>query len=129
MSTRQIIVIRKDLNMRKGKIGAQAAHASMKVFFDAFEDDGSTWKVSAALYNRPAVKEWVNGLFKKIVVSVNSEAELLEIYEKAKEAGLPCSLIQDSGLTEFKEPTYTAVGIGPAEDSVFPPLTGHLPLL
>lgn len=31
---KQVIVVRKDLNMRKGKLAAQVAHASMKIFFD-----------------------------------------------------------------------------------------------
>ena len=36
MQTKQVIVIRKDLNMRKGKMIAQGAHASMKVILDEF---------------------------------------------------------------------------------------------
>lgn len=31
---KQVIVVRTDLNMRKGKMCSQVAHASMKVFFD-----------------------------------------------------------------------------------------------
>jgi PTH2 family peptidyl-tRNA hydrolase len=31
---KQVIIIRKDLNMRKGKMIAQGAHASMKAIFD-----------------------------------------------------------------------------------------------
>jgi len=34
MEVKQVIVLRKDLQMRKGKMIAQGAHASMKVFFD-----------------------------------------------------------------------------------------------
>lgn len=131
-SIKQFIIIRKDLNMRKGKISAQAAHASMKVFFDMMKeniknnDDGSvdmTLKVTNSF-----MKDWIMGNFTKIGLSVNSEAELLEVYRQAKEAGLPCSLILDAGLTEFEGPTYTAVAIGPDELAKITPITSKLTL-
>ena len=34
MTIKQVIIVRKDLNMRKGKIAAQVAHAAMKVILD-----------------------------------------------------------------------------------------------
>ena len=126
MDTKQIIVMRKDLNMRKGKMCAQAAHASMKVFFDLnHSDDKDTLEVCLDEYMR----DWVYGIFTKIVVSVNSETELLEIEKKAKEKGLPVALIQDCGKTEFKEPTYTCLAIGPYDSAVINEITGHLSLL
>lgn len=117
---KQIIVIRKDLNMRKGKMVAQGAHASMAVLLEEQR------KLHHPL---PAMAEWLSGRFTKICVSVNSEAELLAVYEQAKAEGIPCSLIKDSGLTEFKEPTYTAVGIGPDYPEKIDKITGNLPLL
>ena len=137
----QVIVLRKDLNMRKGKMVAQGAHASMKVFFDRLSE---TWPVELKgnyLEHSEEPRweltdltdemvEWIKGSFKKIAVSVNSEAELLNLYNKAKEMGLPASIIQDSGLTEFHgQQTYTAIAIGPALKETLQPLTGSLPLL
>ena len=73
---------------------------------------------------------WLTGRFRKICLSVNSEEELLELHRKALEAGLRCSLIRDSGLTEFKGvPTLTALAIGPHSNEQINPLTRHLPLL
>ncbi len=127
---KQVIVVRKDLNMRKGKIAAQAAHASMKVFFDL--------SVGASLYITEGIfiplneemKEWVNGLFTKVVVSCDSEEELIDLYSKAKNANIPCSLIIDSGLTEFHgQPTHTAIAIGPTQEEKINIITGHLKLL
>ena len=113
---KQVIVLRKDLNMRKGKMVAQGCHASMKATLENI--------------NHPDVKEWLAGLFTKIAVSVNSEQELLEIYQKAQQANLVCSLIQDSGLTEFDGiKTYTAVAVGPAKNKRVDQITGHLKLL
>ena len=113
---KQIIILRKDLGMRKGKMIAQGAHASL----------GAYLKFS----KHPWVKEWLAGPFKKIVVSVDSEDELLELYHQAQELDIPRDLIRDSGLTEFHGvETYTAVALGPAPDDVLDPITGELKLL
>jgi conserved hypothetical protein TIGR00283 len=126
MIVKQVIVIRKDLNMRKGKMIAQGAHASMKVFFDRLKPSENGFSISLT----PEMQQWVQGDFRKIVVYVNSEQELLEIYKQAIEANLPCALIQDNGLTEFKGiKTYTAVAIGPASDTDIDKITKDLPLL
>jgi PTH2 family peptidyl-tRNA hydrolase len=117
---KQVIVLRKDLNMRKGKMVAQGAHASMAVILD---------EQKKLHHPTPAVAEWLGTRFTKICVSVNSEQELLDVYEKAKAANIPCSLIRDAGLTEFKEPTYTAVAVGPEYPENIDPITGSLPLL
>lgn len=133
---RQIIVLRKDLNMRKGKMVAQGAHASMATILANGRNHWLTKflsflgiKVLILDLKDKSMGPWLTGKFKKITVSVNSEAELFEIHKKAQEAGLNASLILDSGLTEFKEPTYTAVAIGPDLTSKISPITGHLPLL
>jgi len=113
---KQIIVLRKDLNMRKGKMVAQGAHASMKATLLHLED--------------PRVAKWLDGPFAKIAVSVDSEQELLELAKEAKEAGLICEEIVDSGKTEFGGvPTRTALGIGPDISAKLDPITGHLKLL
>lgn len=118
--------------MRKGKMCAQAAHASGKAIIDLSIHNvlsyGGQEFVLVPLneHNKP----WLTGSFTKPVVSVSSEVELLEIYEKALAAGIPCSLIQDNGKTEFHGiPTYTAVAVGPAAIELVDPITGHLPLL
>ncbi len=127
-NTKQVIVIRKELKMRKGKIAAQVAHAAMKVFFDNIEYcDHGVMKINNIT---PEMEEWVNGIFTKICVSVNSEEELLAIHDLAKSLDIPCSLIQDVGLTEFDGvPTYTAVAIGPAKNEDVDKVTKGLPLL
>jgi len=128
---KQVIVIRKDLNMRRGKQIAQGCHASMKVILDMMEMikflSGYKWTLET-LNNTP-LEQWINGEFTKIVVSVDSEEELLKLHQDALNKEIPCSLIKDAGHTEFKEPTYTAVAIGPDESEKIDELTGHLKLL
>ena len=127
---KQVIVLRKDLNMRKGKMVAQGAHASMKVFFDMMgqHDDGSLVIDEDNLTD--AIQQWIDGAFAKVCVGVNSEQELGSIYQQAKEAGLPCAIITDAGRTEFNGvPTKTAVAIGPAYVDEIDQITGKLTLL
>ena len=137
---KQVIVMRKDLNMRKGKMVAQGAHASMKVFFDRMNKVwfNKDWKqpngeMGYYLYSFGAnytEAEWIDGQFTKICVSVDSEEELLEVYNKARGTGIPCALITDSGLTEFNGvPTKTCCAIGPDDSEKIDKITGGLKLL
>ena len=137
MATKQVIVIRKDLKMRRGKEIAQGAHASIKFLVDRIKEHVSTGGSSDTWDERPidfmrfsdAEKEWMEGLFKKVCLQVNSEDELIGIYMAAKKAGLETHLITDSGLTEFNGvPTKTCLAIGPDEESKIDEITGKLSL-
>jgi len=121
---KQVIIIRKDLNMRKGKMCAQVAHASMKVLLDRMTISCECYYQSTKF--TPEIYEWLQGKFTKIVVGCDSEQELVKLYEKAVLANLPCAIITDCGATEFKEPTLTAVAIGAAKAEE---ITGGLKLL
>src|SRR5262245_38730465 len=106
---KQVIVLRKDLNMRKGKMIAQGAHASLRAILKLGHRDGAVFVIPLDERLEP----WLLGRFKKICVSVSSEADLLAVHERAQAAGLITSLIQDAGLTEFGGvPTYTSVAVG-----------------
>src|SRR5258705_12985107 len=116
--------MRKDLNMRKGKMIAQGAHASMKVLLDrgAATGDGFMFTVT------PAMAAWLGGRFTKGCGSVDSQAALDEIHRRATEAGLPGALIVDAGPTQFKGvPTKTRVAVGPAGAAHVDPITRRLP--
>ena len=119
METKQVIVVRKDLNMRKGKLVAQASHASMGVILKLISEGSLVWKdrwqMDHYMHGSPIV-HWLENSFTKVCVYVNSEKELLDIYNKCKEDNLvPCYLIKDNGKTEFKNiPTNTCCAIGPA---------------
>lgn len=121
MSHKQVIVIRKDLKMRRGKEIAQGAHASMGAILKVLKADGNL--------EDPRVKPWVEGKFKKICVQVESEAELLSIQRLAQELGLIECLIVDSGLTEFGGvPTMTTLAIGPDTEERVNLVTSNLKL-
>lgn len=133
MFVKQIIVIRKELKMRRGKEIAQGAHSSMKWLCDKI-----SWRASNSKTDNPdyfdimlsKIEEaWVKGSFAKVVCQVNSLEELLELEKKAKEAGIITGLITDSGATEFNGiPTITALAIGPDLSEKLDPITKHLNL-
>jgi PTH2 family peptidyl-tRNA hydrolase len=132
MNTKQVIVMRKDLGMRKGKMIAQGSHASLGAllkFFDKIENKGYvTYKVQFG--KDSCLDQWLNGIFTKICLYVNSEEELDNIKKLCDEAKIPNALIVDSGLTEFHgNPTKTCIGIGPWYSEEIDKITGNLSLL
>src|SRR5271166_2709859 len=135
---KQVIILRKDLNMRKGKMAAQSAHASMKIFFDRiaclerhyddsmhFKGDNPRDYHDMMIHITDDMRKWVEGEFTKVVLSVKDEENLLAIFNLAHSANLPCSLITDAGKTEFDGvPTHRAIAIGPAQASEIDAITG-----
>ena len=114
---KQAIVVRTDLKMGKGKLAAQVAHASLSAAELASER------------RRPWYDEWKDGGQAKVVLKVQSEPELHDLFRKAKSSNLPTSLIHDKGLTQVEPGTVTCVGIGPGPDQEIDKVTGKLKLL
>ena len=137
MESKQVIVVRRDLNMRKGKLAAQVAHASMAVMLKYIGNKeivlyGDKWIRRGDEYSRDlsGMLDWINGSFTKIVVGIDCERDLLQLSRDADALHIPHALIQDEGRTEFKGiPTYTALAIGPAWSDEVDRLTGNLALL
>ena len=98
---------------------AQGSHASINAFMDCL-----------TCHNSEIALGWQENLATKICVGVSSEQELCDIYDNAKNAGIPCALITDAGKTEFGGvPTKTAVAIGPYKVEEIDKITGKLTLL
>jgi PTH2 family peptidyl-tRNA hydrolase len=119
---KQVIVMRKDLNMSKGKMVTQGAHASI-----AFLTHLIRGYNGESLLLSKAEKEWVHGTFFKVCVGVNDEKELLDIGYNAVAKGLSVKYIEETG--GFDKPTLTCLAIGPDYSSVVDPITKHLKLL
>lgn len=128
---KQIIVVRKDLNMPAGKAFSQVAHASMKFLADKIRENAAEDMVPATvtLELDEAQRAWFSGQFTKIALAVHSEEELRELYDRCLEKGVTAALIVDNGTTVFNGvPTPTCLGIGPAPADVIDAITGHLKL-
>ena len=113
---KQVIIIRKDLKMRRGKEIAQGAHASMSFILKGD-------------FKRAELTEWLETGQTKICLQVDSEDELLELDKKAKEIGLTSNIITDAGRTEFGGvSTRTCIAIGPNKSEDIDKITKHLKL-
>ena len=126
LQIKQVIVMRHDLKMRRGKQIAQGAHASMSFLCRRLQNQQS---VSISDFSE-IERTWLTGSFAKVCCRVNSEAELLDIFDKATTAGIEVHLITDSGKTEFHgQAIRTCLAIGPDLAERIDPITGHLELL
>ena len=128
-STKQVIVIRRDLGMRRGKEIAQGAHASVAWLADRVVQGIMPNGAVDHVVLSPAERAWLETSFRKVTVKVNSEDELMAVYRQAIEAGLVVHLVTDRGLTEFGGiPTRTCLAVGPDYDDLVDPVTGDLEL-
>jgi PTH2 family peptidyl-tRNA hydrolase len=134
LDVKQVIVVRKDLNMRKGKLAAQVAHASMLSLLAHMNTErsdsgiGNIW--SLFVIDGSPLQKWLEGPFKKVVVGVDSFEELQKIEQASFDRGIPTYIIKDAGHTEFHGvPTITAMAVGPDYSVDIDEVTGHLKLL
>lgn len=126
---KQVILIRKDLKMRRGKEIAQGSHASMDFLISELRMQLGEGRDQAKLSFTPEEISWITRGMAKVCLQVQSEEELLSFHEKALEAGLKSYVIRDSGRTEFNGvPTYTACAIGPDIANRIDAITGSLGL-
>jgi PTH2 family peptidyl-tRNA hydrolase len=114
---KQVLVIRMDLKMSRGKIAVQLAHAAVSAAEEARK------------HSPVSLRGWLWEGQKKVAVKVSSEEELVALRDKAIRASLPVHLIRDRGLTELPPGTTTALGIGPARTEKVDKITGDLSLL
>lgn len=116
---KQVLIVRKDLKMRRGKEDSQCGHAALAFTWDT---------LLFGKKPRKEVLQWKEQGQTKITVWVNSEKELIEKFQEAKQMGLEAHIITDAGHTEFSGPTKTVVAIGPNKESQINKITGGLPL-
>jgi len=114
MELKQVILVRKDLKLPKGKLAAQAAHAAVEAVLNS---------------SKKKVKEWRKQGAKKVVLKVEDKKELLEFLELAKGSELKTALITDAGKTVISPGTKTCLGIGPDEEEKIDAVTGSLKML
>ncbi len=114
---KQVIVLRSDLDMSKGKLVAQGAHASLMSYFKTEKQD------------KTIAEEWLETGEKKIVLKVNDEESLIKLFKAFEFKKIPCALVTDAGLTEIPPGSKTALGIGPWKSNEIDFITDKLKLL
>jgi len=109
------LVVRTDLDMGRGKIAAQVAHAA----------------VAAALRTQGTAEfaGWLATGQPKVVLKVSGEERLREVCAAAVGVGLPVELIHDAGRTQVAAGTVTCAAIGPGPVERVDSVAGTLSLL
>ena len=138
--SKQMIVMRRDLRMRKGKIAAQAGHACVEAVLLALAREGRLDQVrvtpsqnwiyldDSGTVDTP-LSRWFDAGVAKVCVYVDGEEALLDLARRGREMGFVVALVRDAGYTEFHgEPTYTCLAFEPLMPDQIDPLTGDLPL-
>lgn len=111
------LVVRSDLKMTTGKIGAQCSHAAIMCY-------------SKAEKKKPQhLKAWLNLGQPKVVLRVGSQAEIEYLAKIADEKNVVNGLVRDAGRTQVLSGTVTVLGIGPDTKTKVDELTGKLRLL
>lgn len=136
---KQVIVVRKDLNMRKGKIATQVAHAAMAVFLNKSKTKrilcpihGDIKEFTFTVTPEGYADKWLCESFTKIVVGVETEEEFRELIQKIEDdpRDIPFAMITDNGVTEFHHEKHdTCFAIGPYDGAVLNEFTGELKLI
>lgn len=139
--SKMVVVMRRDLRnsdgnkLPKGKLIAQGGHgyagALLQLMTGGHESfmpeiTNGEYELKLTVKEGSFLDDWIRGIFTKICLGVDSEKELLDIYTTSRQAGLNTVLIQDQGHTQFSEPTYTCIGIGPHNEEEIDRITGHL---
>ncbi len=114
---KQVIAVRTDLGMSRGKMAVQVAHGSVSAAERARVTKQEEWRA------------WMREGQKKVAVKVISEEEVLELRRQAITHSLPHAIIRDAGMTELPPGTLTVIGIGPAKTQAVDAVTKDLKLL
>jgi PTH2 family peptidyl-tRNA hydrolase len=114
---KQVIAVRTDLGMSKGKLAAQVAHGAVSATERARVTKQDIWR------------SWLREGQKKIIVKVTSEDEILNLRRLAVNSDIPQAIIRDAGMTELPPGTMTVIGIGPGKSEDIDKITGDLKLL
>lgn len=111
---KQVILVRKDLKLPKGKLAVQVAHASVE---------------AALKSNKKIVSEWRKQGMKKVVLYVKTLKDIYIFKSQAEEAGLTHAMIIDAGKTVVEPGTITCLAIGPNREEKIDRLTSNLKLV
>lgn len=114
MPYKQVILVREDLKLPKGKMAAQVSHASVDATLKSDKKIVELWKKEGG---------------KKVVLKVNDEKELFKYKIMAEDNGLKTALITDAGHTVLKPGTITCLGIGPDEEGKIDKISGKLKMM
>lgn len=114
MDYKQVILVRQDLALPKGKLASQCCHAAVEAVLRSDKEKIKKWRLSGQ---------------KKVIIKVKDLKELHKYNQIAKDNGLTTALITDAGRTVLASGTVTCLAIGPDDEDTIDKVTGQLKIL
>ena len=108
------ILVRMDLDMGKGKIAAQVAHAAVEGALKSNKVKFYKWRITGQ---------------KKVILKVKDINELEVYCSRARREKITTTTIRDAGLTQIVPGSITVAALGPDEDSKIDKIVSELKLL
>jgi PTH2 family peptidyl-tRNA hydrolase len=118
---KMVLLVRQDLGMGKGKIGAQCGHAVLGAYRQILNSDNQQFK--------DWLTSWEETAETKVCLKVNSEEEMNKIHQDAITNGLNAYQVADLGRTQVPSGSFTVLSIGPAPIELVDQVTKQLKLL
>jgi PTH2 family peptidyl-tRNA hydrolase len=115
MAVKLAVVVRTDLDMGRGKIAAQVAHATVAAVLG--NPDGAD------------LATWLRDGQPTVVLKVTTAEHLRDVVRQGQAAGLPVEFVNDAGRTQVTPGTLTCCALGPAESRRIDAVTARLSLL
>lgn len=117
-TTMQVIVIRRDLNMKRDKELEQEALAIVLCLNHRIREPGHPFT--------NAVRRWLDEAYTRVCVRVDSQQELSDVYHRAWDGGVLADLCQDWLGAGYRDvPTTTCCAEGPDPAHRIDPITAH----
>lgn len=113
---KQVVAVRTDLGMGRGKIAAQVGHACV-MGAEQVRKSHPDW-----------FEQWWSGQ-EKVIVRAKDGPELEAIKRHAIDIGIPWCMVTDAGRTQIEPGTVTCISLGPAPSQDIDRITGDMRLL
>ena len=131
MSTKQVIIVRRDIRMRRAEMVATAAKASFSFLVDNNESKSEN---ELQLKLTPDESAWLFGNSKSVILGVQSESALRSIMLQAELDGLTVcpqyrGMRVDESKSDYCYEQLVCVAIGPHEEDIIDTITSNLKLI
>ena len=132
---RQLIIVRKDLDMSPGKLAAQVAHASnawllQEIQTNAEKNEDASYTASLS-FDKETFEDWISSIYTKTICRAKNRYQLEKAIHTAEDLGLAEDkdffLVKDLCLTELEPEevdeqgrgrTLTCIGFRPLPDDI-----------
>lgn len=120
---KQVIVIRKDVKMKRSRLIALASQVASRFLIDNNESSRGD-ELVVKLSKEEA--EWINGSSPPIILSVSSHDALNDLVFKAELLDVNVHTVSSQSTKSEGDPSLLCAAFGPDEEEIINKITGNL---